>query len=529
MQDVLEILVRVYGREPLDLGNRSERQMVEALTRIKGAAGRIALLPRSLDVEVEGAEAVSLLLADLRGENIPPDPEEHAVELLGWLELPLDDAPAVILTGVNDRHIPESAGADPFLPGALRTHLGIPDDAARYARDAYLLSALSQSRDELHLVAGRLTASGDPLRPSRLLFAAPEETVARRVRRFLGEGEGEGHPSSGPEAGVPSGDDDLHPGAGASESRFRSPPVDPIPALESLPRIRVTDFSTYLNDPYRYALTRILNLQPLDDEAREMAGMTFGSLAHLVLERFGASEEAASPDPQLVAEKLDRLLDGAVHEEFGRRPLPTVKVQAEQLRARLRHFAQWQAGWVEEGWRTMAVEAQPGEGVHFEVDGETVLLRGKIDRIDHNPGTGEWAIFDYKTSDAGRDPEKTHRKGRGENRRWVDLQLPLYRVLLAGIVGEDETPVVPPKEQAGVKLGYIILPKKLEEVGASFAEWTADELSDAEATAREVIRDLREKPFPYDSTTKSFPDDPLDSLLGRKELPKADDDDGGEE
>ena len=119
--------------------------------------------------------------------TIPPDPEEHAVELLGWLELPLDDAPAVIVTGVNERILPEAVGADPFLPGSLRTRLGIPDDGARYARDAYLLSALIHSRDEVHLIAGRTNSAGDPLRPSRLLFADEPTVVAERIRRYLGD------------------------------------------------------------------------------------------------------------------------------------------------------------------------------------------------------------------------------------------------------------------------------------------------------------------------------------------------------
>lgn len=533
MPEILEILVRVYGGQPLDLGNRRVRQGVEALTRIKAGAARLAVLPRVLDLEVEGSDAVTLLLAELRGEAIPPDPEEHAVELLGWLELPLDDAPAVILTGVNDRHIPEALGADPFLPGALRSHLEIPDDGARYARDAYLLSALTHSREELHLVAGRLSAAGDPLRPSRLLFAAPDEEVARRVRRYLDDDEGGALAESGasvevgPDGGVAN---PTQPTPSATKSRFVSPPQNPLPALDSLTRIRVTDFSSYLADPYTFALTRILNLGPLDDDAREMDGMTFGNLAHKVLERFGVSEEAASTDPGVVEKKLERLLEGAVHEEFGRRPVPTVRVQTEQLRARLRRFARWQAGWAQEGWRVVCIEQQPEPGVPFDVDGETILLRGKIDRIDHNPETGEWAIFDYKTGEGGSDPEKAHRKGRGEKKEWVDLQLPLYRLLLAGVLKEDGTPVVPEAEQGKVKLGYILLPKKLDGVGAAQAEWTESELAEAEETARRVVRELRTEEFSYDPTTKSFRDDPFDALLGRKELPQAPDEEeeGGE-
>ena len=515
--EILEVLVRVYGAQPLDQGTRRGRQLLGSLQTIKDAATRLATLPPGVDTEVSAPEAVDLLLVELEGKAIPPDPEEHAVELLGWLELPLDDAPAVVLTGVNDRWIPEAAGADPFLPGALRTHLAIPDDEARYARDLYLLSALVHSREEVRLVAGRVSARGDPLRPSRLLFAAADDDVARRVRRFL-EDDGGGRvveeSRETPTVAVEGSSREASMG-----SRFRSPPEDPLRASEPPRRIRVTDFGLLLSDPYRYALTRLLSLEPLDDAAREMDGRSFGTLAHAVLERFGRSVEATSPDVDVVDGRLRRLLREVVRETFGHRPVPAVRIQAEQLEARLREFARWQAEWISEGWRIVCVEKQAHPGVPFEVDGEPILLRGKIDRIDHNVDTGEWAIFDYKTGDGARKPEEVHRKGRGQSKEWVDLQLPLYRRLLPGILGEDGSPVVPEAEHGKVILGYLLLPKTLEEVGAALAGWTEAELRQAEEVAREVVRGLRRGEFWYQPETRGYRDDPLDALLGRMELP----------
>ncbi len=529
MPEILEILVRVYGRGPLDRSKTSVRQIVDALNAIKGAATRLATLPGRLDAKVEAPEALAILLTELTGPElaIPPDPEDHAVELLGWLEMPLDDAPCVIVTGVNERILPEALGADPFLPGALRTNLKLPDDKARYARDAYLLTALIHSREEVHLVAGRATIKGDPLRPSRLLFADTPEVLAMRLRRYLGDEEGRTDTAEASEEeakgpGTPA-DDPPGPVPDASQSLFRSPPHDPLPALDSLSRIRVTDFSAYLKDPYRYALTRIMGLGPLDDGAREMDGAVFGDLAHQVLERFGRSDEVASPEAALVEKKLGQLLDHAVQDRFGTKPVPAVRVQVEQLRARFRAFAQWQAEWVAKGWRVVSVENQPEPGVPFFVDGEPVQLRGKIDRIDHNPETGEWAIFDYKTSDKGEPPEKTHQRSR--TKEWIDLQLPLYRFLLPGLTDEAGAPVVPEDAWEDVILGYILLPRELSEVGASCANWTEDELEEARQTAEQVVRDLRTSPFHYDPNTRSFRDDAFDPLLGRLELPRADDGD----
>jgi hypothetical protein len=263
-----------------------------------------------------------------------------------------------------------------------------------------------------------------------------------------------------------------------------------------------------------------MNLAPLDDDLREMEATTFGILAHEVLERFGRSPEAGSSDHAVVEKSLLRLLDRAVQEEFGRRPLPAVRVQVEQLRARLRRFAQWQAGWVEKGWRIRMVEARPEGGVPFEVDEEPVSLRGKIDRIDYNPGTGEWAIFDYKTGDGGVDPDKAHRKGKRENRRWVDLQLPLYRHLLGGISDQDGQPLVAEAALEMVSLGYILLPKELDQVGESLVRWSQEELEEAFEEARRVVRALRRELFHYDPRAPGPRDDPLASLLGKRELPQ---------
>jgi ATP-dependent helicase/nuclease subunit B len=534
MPPVLGVLVGAYGGAPLTLTDPRGRGVVEAAARIKDAGGRLAGLPRELDQEMTAPEAIRALLGELRGESIPPDPQREAVELLGWLELPLDDAPAVVVAGFNDRHLPEVLGADPFLPGALRTHLGLPDDRARYARDAYLLSALLHSREEGHLVAGRLSAAGDPLRPSRLLFAAPDEVVARRILRYLQE-ETDALPG---QPAAPQAAEDHTPQHGAratpTASSFRSPPEDPLRREGPLASLSVTDFGSYLRDPYRYALERILGLGTLDDDAREMDAGVFGDVAHQVLERFGRSRAANEPQEEAVARVLNRILDDLVAERFGPRPVPAVRIQVQHLKARLGAFARWQAAWVADGWRVVCVERYAGEGVPFQVDGEPVLLRGKIDRIDHNPGTGHWAVLDYKTGDAGRGPEETHRRGRSRNKEWVDLQLPLYRKLLAGILNDDDTPVVPPAARDRVELGYILLPRDLEATGAVLAEWDADALEAAEEKAREVVRELRKGVFPYDPSRSGYPHDPFDALLGRLEIPSVeiaqdDDQEEGEE
>jgi len=537
---ILELLAEVYADEVRG-GDADSRAIVAACDAIRNAAEAFFRLPEAADEVCDAVTAIRLLLDEVASAAIPPEADHAAVELLGWLELHLDDAPAMVITGLNEPHVPKSVSADAFLPNALRARLGLPDNARRYARDAYTLAAILASCPEVRLIAGRRDAAGDPTRPSRLLFAAPARTVAERVLRFF-NGEGGG---VGDVAAAGSGADDspsvdaaaAHVGrradASSSASRFQLPPEPELRAPAPIEALRVTDFRLLLNDPYLFALERVLGLEAISDDAREMDGALFGSLAHEVLRRFAESDVATSTDAEAITRRLDAILDEEVGRRFGRSALPAVVVQVEQLRARLHAFAVWQAGWAAQGWRIAAFEVQPPEpGVPFDVDGVPILLRGRIDRIDHNPTTGEWAVFDYKTSDAGEKPEKTHRRGRGEEKRWVDLQLPLYRHLLPALRDGDGAPIVPPGVVDDVRLGYILLPRDLEGVGPAFAEWSPEELETADDAARDVVRMLRENRFAFDpDRTIVRPGDPLGRLLGLGQLAGAgaDEEEAGDE
>ncbi len=270
----------------------------------------------------------------------------------------------------------------------------------------------------------------------------------------------------------------------------------------------VTSFKTYLACPYRFYLSRVLKLSRSDDDATELDGAAFGDLAHAVLERFGRGDVREATDAGTIQRQLDHLLDELVRDRFGTRPSAALVVQIEQLRLRLHALARWQADWATQGWRIEHAELsfsdRPGK---LDVDGEPMLLTGRIDRIDVNTQTGQRVILDYKTSDTGDSPEKTHRKRSGE---WIDLQLPLYRHLARELVLDGP-----------VGLGYILLPKSTANVGISAAEWTDAELEDADATACEVVRNVRDQRFwppadPPPPYSEEFAAICMDGVFGRK-------------
>ncbi|MCZ6796217.1 MAG: PD-(D/E)XK nuclease family protein [Planctomycetota bacterium] len=461
-------LVEIYGDEALERSRPADRRLLDTFDRVRAVLEELRGLDHRASPEVTAADALHLVLGRLSALRVPTPPTGEAIELLGWLELLLDDAPALTVCGFNDGFVPSSRSADPFLPNALCRHLGLLDNDRRLARDAYALSAISASRRDLDLILGRVNAEGEPLVPSRLLFACERDELPARVDRFFGEPDGASWRTAA-----------LAPGR--REHAFEIP--RPRPLEEPRRSMSITSFRNYLSCPYGFYLRHVLGLTPLDDRGEELDPLAFGHLAHEVLRAFGEGFLRASTDADIIARHLDDLLDGLVLRSYGREPRPAVLVQVEQLRRRLQGFARWQAEWAAEGWRIEHVEIDVDDdaGAALEVDGEGMRLRGRIDRIDRHEETNTWAVFDYKTSERGDTPEKTHRRRDGE---WVDLQLPLYRHLVraVGIPGDP-------------RLGYIVLPGDADRVRQHFASWGKEELAGADDKARWVIRQVRRQVF----------------------------------
>jgi len=460
---VAGLLSAFYGERTFRLDREQDTYTLKALEQIRENLLACREVPTEIDSAVTAAQAITQLLSRISNAAIPPPRQEGQIELLGWLELPLDTAPALVVTGFNEGKVPTSANSDLFLPNQLREQLGLVDNRRRYARDAYALCVLEHSRTHLTLIAGRVSADHDPLVPSRLAFATDRETMAARALSFF---RGTSDEAAAAGAGIPR--ELLKEHAGIVVPR-------PVPLATPITAISVTAFRTYMECPYRFYLRHVLSLDAISDTAEELDAAAYGTLIHDVLKRLGQDSVRDSTEPDRIDRFLRKTLDQLVRERLGEDRLPAVDVQLAQARHRLRGFADWQAQRTREGWEIVYTETSGGdEPARLTIDGERfVLLKGRIDRIDRRDN--EWAILDYKTGDTAKSPQETHLKG-GE---WIDLQLPLY-VHLARTLKLDGT----------LRLGYILLPKETEKIGASMADWDAATLESADSRALEVARDI---------------------------------------
>jgi len=319
--------------------------------------------------------------------------------------------------------------------------------------------------------------------PSRLLFACDGLTAARRARRYA---DGDAH--AAPARPL------FPPGA-----ERRLPPPRPEPPAVEMARLKATAFRDYLACPYRFYLQHVLKLRDRDDAADEMDARLFGILLHDCLAAFARSREAFLTDLVPVQAWLRRELGRQSVKLFGPEPSPAIQLQIRQAGRRLDAFSAWQAQSVCEGWQIQPDLSERDMEADLAVDGRPFVVSGRPDRVDYCPGEDRWRIIDYKTGDAGRDPDEKHR-GRvsdGEERPWTDLQLPLYRTMLQA-QGQC---------QGSPEVGYVLLAQDLTLVsydnrgkpkgGMGFvaAPWTQADYDDALACAEDVIRKLRRAEF----------------------------------
>jgi ATP-dependent helicase/nuclease subunit B len=465
-------LAELFADTRFDLADEADEHTVDAIRTWTDTCDAVAdaavAFPR-----VASADLWELALhafgETVRFETRPP----AAIEIQGWLELPWEDAPHLLVGGLNDGIVPAAITSDPFLPESLRERLGLPTNATRLARDSWLLQALVSARSihgRCDLLLGRTSTAGDPLRPSRLLLACSDEELPRRVRFLFRE--------------LPATGADL-PWRRAWRLRPRTP-------LQRLERMPVTGFRTHLACPFRFYLRHVLRMEPVDPRKNELDARDFGTLVHHAVEELGKDESMrACTEAPALAEYLVARLEEQVRRFHGTNlPLPLV-VQVESARQRLQHAARVEAALRSEGWWTEHVE----HSLEFLVG--PLLVRAKVDRIDRHAETGAWRIVDYKTSDTPVSPAEAHVRplkktedpeslpayslfhDGAATRVWKDLQLPLYLHALqaAGVV--DATAVC----------GYFNLPKAVGDTSLLLWEDYTPELREAAWTCALGVAD----------------------------------------
>jgi len=413
------------------------------------------------------AHAALQQLAALCGaEPIVVPADAPSVELVGWLELALDDAPVVLVTGLNEGLVPESVTADMFLPDGLRRLLGMPDNERRLQRDRYLLRTLAVQGRRTVLISGRRSAQNEPRKPSRLILDADTTTRAKRLKAFF-----------------TAKADSAGQAMAAGAAGLKPPEPEAVPPSK-LPRsISVTDFKKFLACPYKYYLERIGKIEEPDEPGSEIDAKGFGTLVHEGLRHYGRTLEREDNDKAVAAvcAHVERFATG----HYGSPLHPAVRLQLDAAKRRIEkaievmrnHRHIWRVALTDSG-EPMIEQAIE---LTVDVDGTPMIVKGKIDRIETN-GT-EYRVLDFKTGDASvsLSAKGGIKKKVPEAEAWRDLQLPLYAWWARTTLCNDTWPEV----------GYFLVGRSMAKIGVDAAKWPAPVFESAFDAARLVISAIR--------------------------------------
>ena len=459
-------------------------------------------------------DALSLALL-LCADIIVPDPSDaQCVDTVGWLETLFEPSEKFVLTGMFEGSLPSAPQVDGWFNDSIRAAVGLPTRAARFARDAYLLSALAaraavaqsgaaQTSNSqaiptptgvsgLAVIAGQLGGDGDPLKPSRLLLPQDELAIAKRILLLL--------PNDADGVAIKR----MRPKVAHSAALSSAFSVKPQPraqdANEKLRAISVTDFAVYIDNPYRYWLEKVLKLNAPELDQVELNAAEFGTLLHAAAQSLNTPAiqsldyNSANYEKQC-AQEMMQVTHERAQKNYGGDLSLSIRLALLELQNRLPALVAWHAAQLRAGWRIVATEWPP-KGEHavamLDVDHSPQAITFRVDRIDYHPNHG-WRIIDYKSSDGGYVVQGTGAKVvRGD--KWIDLQLPLYKFLLPQIAGAHvELADMAQAASDAIEVGVLSVPaSNLDPVWCPLQT----PIEGAIEEAKRIVREIRAGNFP---------------------------------
>jgi len=307
-----------------------------------------------------------------------------------------------------------------------------PDASDATAADLYPVSPVLQRRaDVLRLKKVRgggtrgefLTAYPDLLGRA-VLGAFAEELRCGGLDPFVRAEQDLGDAARGHVAGI----SDRRPGGGVDRPISLRPTAwngklrDPV-VIAELARTFAPEYpwspsqlEKYGKRPFDFLLDRVLRLEEVVEAEEETGALTFGNVAHGILEGFYASllDDLPSEFDERAAETLERVAERVIadleaDEEAWLGIEPLWAVTRNDVRDQVRAYLEWELPYASrKEERPIAVELQFGfgdepplliEGVDVNGKPARLLLRGRVDRVDRHGAErgGVLRVLDYKS------------------------------------------------------------------------------------------------------------------------------------
>jgi ATP-dependent helicase/DNAse subunit B len=370
---------------------------------------------------------------------------------------------AVALLGLAEGSFPAILHEDTFLRGEDRANMqqqGLQIDPSPRSEEAALLHlALSRADDALLLTRPRLAAGGAEWQASPYWRALLADAVPQKLthENFLHQAHIASYPELMQALAAAPAQTELRTAAAARlapwehgqrivrarQSRAATPCDGHLSELASefeqrfnaTHRWSAARLETYRDCPYHFFVRHILRLEEREEPALGLDARQLGLLYHRALEiifRKGAAQANDAAALLAIWEDLAPELLATAPETYNFRPTAWWPQTQEQIKETVRRTLVALAHEMDI-WRPRAFEATFGKGpvpalsLLDEATGETLLLRGSIDRVDID-GRGRLRVIDYK-----RGSVKSYTKQALQAGKY--LQLPLYAQAAAQALG----------------------------------------------------------------------------------------------
>ena len=341
-----------------------------------------------------------------------PPMKGRGVELMSFAESRLYRFDALIVAGAVREHLPGQIGAPPYFNDSVRTELGLPSLAQRYA-------ALFQDFRRLLEAAPRMVVSLRREHEGERLVPSP---WVERLRAFheLAYGAVLRDPElewlvQQPETSIVVRDAPLPTPV--------APPAAHLPPSMLPAAFTATDFQRLINCPYQFFAARGLGLAPEDEVREEIEKVDYGIHVHRILQAFhagmpglpgpwrGKFDDATRPEAEAL---LHQISQQVFAKDLRRRFL--ARGWLYRWEKCIPAYVDWE---IKRGARWQAEASELKRERKFLEDDAQITLTGRIDRLDH--GKDGYGIIDYKTGSVPSRDEVFQ----GEN-----IQLPFYALLL---------------------------------------------------------------------------------------------------
>ncbi len=201
----------------------------------------------------------------------------------------------------------------------------------------------------------------------------------------------------------------------------------------------------YGKRPFDFLLDRVLGLEEVAEADEETSVLTFGNVAHGILEGFygallesvpAAFDDRAARTFEEVADRVISELEADRDEWLGLEAL--WEVTRQDVRDKVRAYLEWELAYLsKKGEQPIAVELEFGfadqppvelKGLDMNGDPARLLLRGRVDRVDRHGGAqgGVLRVLDYKSGLTSLPRQRGYQDG-------ALLQTALYMMAVDGL------------------------------------------------------------------------------------------------